>query len=448
MKRFLSHILLIFLVLNVNSCQETDNSKDPTILLKALKFFKSRKVDEGFDLLKNGFPKDNQWKCMKVAKFVDLKLRLSSKSIPFYMCAAKHGNRRALLSLRWIFTDPIRANPLHPVFNKLIQKYALESMDAELLYAAGDAMFRSKGYEKMGPEILKFWKLSAKGKWPEAVFRIGLEYMTGRLVAQDLNKAAIHFEKCIDLKYYWCAHQYGEKLITGKFFKPNVEKAKEIFEKTLKAGSGDGLSIYARYLLKGTKELKKNKKEAYQIYQEVDNQGYSLTGDGYRRLANCYNRGKVCPKDKEKYLTLLRKAAIKFDGKSCHKLGKMYMKGKRVPKDLIEAYLLNLMGLYKGFQPSIGAGNKIVDIWKKSVNNVEKNVLRFKMFCIKMRGKLKLSKVYDPNLNHGIALFYGLRGTHDPKKAITVVAKSVEGGNEEAKLVLKMLKQEYFNLSK
>ncbi|MCO4782327.1 MAG: sel1 repeat family protein [Candidatus Cloacimonetes bacterium] len=437
---YLLYICLSVCLASINYAK--DNISKPSVLQKALELFKKSKVDAAFGLVKDGFSQENSKECLDIGQFIDYKLRLPKKAVPFYMCAAKHGSKPALLSLRWIVTKNIREVPLHPVVDRLLKKYALQTNDGELLYAAGDLMFRSKGYKKRYPQILKFWEQSAKKSWPEAFFQIGTAYMRGTLIKQDLKKAAENFEKCIDVKYFWCANQYGEKLLTGKFFSQDVSKAKEVFNKIHEAGSGKGLSIYASHLLSG-KHVKKNSKLAYELLQKLELEGAEFRPATYAQLAKCYKRGKYCPKDKVKYLNLLRKAAIRFDAKSCYKLAKLYSKGKVVPKDDIEAYLLHLMGMYYGYQPSLGASNKIVASWKKKYKNVDKHLIRFKMFCIMMQGKLKISKVYDANLNHGIALFYGIRGVYDPEQGLKLVQKSIDNGNEEAKLVLKMFLEEH-----
>ncbi|MCJ8344957.1 sel1 repeat family protein [bacterium] len=403
---------------------------------------KAGNVSSALKKLSLGFDPSDQIACLKLGNYLSNTLNRKKLSIPLYMAAAKGGNKKALLRAKKIISGKFGSRPLHPVLFKLFKKYSQKKNDAKLYFHTGHLIYKSKQQRTKINETIKFWKLAAKMKWPNAYRHLALVYAAGYLVDKNIEFAEENYRKFMQFPNSQHKIYILGKILEGHLENNNVKRVKEIATIMWQHQSPKGILLIANAMYKGDQNFPKNRKKAIDTYHEVLKSERRLLARSYYNLGQCYKRGKLCKKDKSKYIEYLRLAARDFDAQAAYKLGKAFEKGKLVPKDPLEAFILYLIAIYKGYSPAIGASNKIMKKWELSSKKVLDNVIKFKFFYIMNHGRMKLSRVYDANLNQGISLFFGLSAKADPQQGMEVVKKSIENGNRDAVLVLKMIQEE------
>ena len=137
------------------------------------------------------------------------------------------------------------------------------------------------------------------------------------------------------------AHQLGRCWRDGLGVLPDDEQAQLWFRRGAEAGYA-----FSRYALGRLLETRKQTEEAAACYEKAAAQGNPAAA---YRLGKLYLQGELVPKDVPKALEYLTASAKEDSPFAQYTLGKLYLMGKDVERDLEEAY--------RWFEMSAGQGN-------------------------------------------------------------------------------------------
>lgn len=267
---------------------------------------------------------------------------------------------------------------------------AAEKGDAEAQCKLAMYYYMGQGVPRDLDKMIFWLEKSAGQGFAEAQFRLGCAYNDGTGVPLDEKKAAELFAKSAEQGY--ADGQYGLGLCYEKG--EGVPKDEEQAIKWYTLAGEQGVAE-AQYNLAAIYYRQGSDKEIYWLAKSAD-QGEIDPATGYR-LALHYLEGKVVPKDAEKALDLLIKAACKNNTDAELKLSQLFYTGvgEEIPEDYGKALFWCVMAERNGHE----GASKIHEELKKDPRYKEAETKLRQVLEKEEEGKQALEKDIEQKLS-------------------------------------------------
>lgn len=336
------------------------------------------------------------------------------------------------------------------VFKKVTERQVVNApppKNKDIFLEAQEAYF-GHGKQKNLKEALELYQEAENRGYVKASNCLGLMYLKGEGVSQDVNKARIHFQKAISSKldsndprsegkedgYYWIGFMYYNNLIAADGGRDsNLNEAIKYFETAARFGQSQALCdlglIYEQGL-RGETDLVKAKQYYEQAVEKsnpmaMDSLGvFLLKEEDKFQSENC----------KKRAYELFEKAKNLGYKKSLTNLGIMYLKGIHVQRDLV-----NAKDLFKkaasGDNPDIEAKYYLA-YFKLKEASMSQDEHKFEEVADELRYILATNREHsEANYYMGFLYENGLGTDKDLKSAIKHFKKAMESDpmNSKAK---------------
>ena len=153
-------------------------------------------------------------------------------------------------------------------------KSAADAGIASAQFEYAKCLFDGIGVKQDAKEGLKYLTLSVKQKYPDACYLLGVSYLQGTIVEQDLSKAALYVKMAADANHIEAQLAYVKFLEDGLGVEANTELAKETLKKAADSGNTEAMFLYAFYLESG-KYDSVDQEQAFEYYRMAADNGYS-----------------------------------------------------------------------------------------------------------------------------------------------------------------------------
>jgi len=184
---------------------------------------------------------------------------------------------------------------------------------------------RNSNYKK----IIK----NAKEGIAEDQNRLGVMYLDGNYVEQDLNQAVYWFEKAAEQNNAWGLYNLAERYYSGDYFQQNYQKANELYLQAAQLNHSNAQNklgiIYDNGYGVETDTIK-----ACNWFEKAANNNFDW---GQSNLAGMYRNGRGVQQDYLKAYMLYKKASEQGNEVAKTKLAEMYILGEGLTKNLKQA---------------------------------------------------------------------------------------------------------------
>ncbi|GGH65217.1 TPR repeat protein [Filimonas zeae] len=197
-----------------------------------------------------------------------------------------------------------------------------EKGNGEYLYYAGRALVDAKGADTLtGVELLQ--RAVNKG-YKEAQYRLGIIYITGTMVDQDVNKAVQLLNRSVAKGYIPAMQRMASIYNRGLGnISQDLNKALDWFERT--ATQGDDYSAYmAGVMYADGKGVTQDCAKGIAWYELAGKRGYV---NGYNVIGNTYYWGSCVTKDYAKAVRYYEKAGAEGHAAAMNNAGNTYFAG-------------------------------------------------------------------------------------------------------------------------
>ncbi len=216
-------------------------------------------------------------------------------------------------------------------------------------YSLGGLYYHGQGVEQDFQTAFSLYLKSAKQSFPYADYEVAKMYRDGVGTEKDADKSNSHFKnafkgfEALEKNSHDDKLQYrlGWMLKNGIGTHKDISRAKEYFEKSAKMGNLFAGYSLARLILAEENPNQEELKGAIQYLQKAaDNENEickPIRALAQYALGKIYLEGKHIPKDINKAILYLTKSAEQENEWAAYQLGKLYLLGKDVPKDTEKA---------------------------------------------------------------------------------------------------------------
>ncbi len=216
-------------------------------------------------------------------------------------------------------------------------------------YSLGGLYYRGQGVEQDFQTAFSLYLKSAEQGFPYADYETAKMYREGVGTEEDADKSNSHFKKAfkgfeaLEKNSHDDKLQYrlGWMLKNGIGTQKDIARAKEYFEKSAKMGNVFAGYLLAKLILAEENPTQEELKSAIQCLQKAaDNENEickPIRALAQYALGKIYLEGKHIPKDICKAILYLTQSAEQDNEWAAYKLGKLYLLGKDVPKDAEKA---------------------------------------------------------------------------------------------------------------
>src|SRR6266511_1832447 len=165
---------------------------------------------------------------------------------------------------------------------------------------------------------------------------LGIDYLTGRGVTKDENKARALLERACGGNDARGCNNLGIIYAEGQGVPKDEARAVQLYQRGCDGGYvGACVNLGSMYVL--GRGVAKDEALAVQLYERACNDGLA---DGCGNLANMYVKGAGVAKNEEKAAKLSEKACEAGSAFGCTNLGALYENGQGVAKDIAHAVQL------------------------------------------------------------------------------------------------------------
>ncbi len=216
-------------------------------------------------------------------------------------------------------------------------------------YSLGGLYYHGQGVEQDFQVAFSLYLKSAEQGFPYADFEAAKMYRDGVGTEKDADKSNNHFKKAfkgfeaLENKRHDDKLQYrlGWMLQNGIGTQKDIARAKEYFEKSAKMGNLFAGYSLAKLILAEENPNQEELQKAIQYLQKAADNENDICRP-IRALAQCalgkiYLAGKHIPKDIKKAILYLTQSAGQENEWAAYQLGKLYLLEKDVPKDTEKA---------------------------------------------------------------------------------------------------------------
>ncbi len=216
-------------------------------------------------------------------------------------------------------------------------------------YSLGGLYYRGQGVEQDFQTAFSLYLKSAEQGFPYADYEAAKMYRDGVGTEKDADKSSNHFKKAfkgfeaLEKKSHDDKLQYrlGWMLQNGIGTQKDIARAKEYFEKSAKMGNIFAGYSLAKLILAEENPNQEELKSAIEYLQKAaDNENEickPIRTFAQYALGKIYLEGKHVPKDINKAIIYLTQSAEQENEWVAYQLGKLYLLGKNVPKDTEKA---------------------------------------------------------------------------------------------------------------
>ncbi len=311
----------------------------------------------------------------------------------------------------------------------------LSTRDGEICRKLADCYNYGNGVEKDISQAVMWYGISAdQYNDSMASYRLGQIYLYGH------NE--IEIDK--DLGNYYCKqafYLFRNEIKNFEFFY-NLEEGQTELSYYTKVSREDAYKEYllGRMYLNG-EGIEQDKFKAYQAYELAESHGCTHSEIEYR-IGLSYLNGTNTKNNTDKAIKWLEKSMLNGNQFASYKLGVIYSNGTEIPINIEKSLLC--------YQISSELGNPDADyqlgyIYQSDKYGVQNNELSIKHFTSALSAYQKLFHSEPTNsdiaMRIGTFYHYGLGVEHDIEKALSWYKKSVELGNEKAKLKISEAQQ-------
>lgn len=223
-------------------------------------------------------------------------------------------------------------------------------------YSLGGLYYRGQGVDQDFQTAFSLYLKSAEQSFPYADYEVAKMYRDGVGTEKDADKSNNHFKnafngfEALEKNSHDDKLQYrlGWMLKNGIGTHKDISRAKEYFEKSAKMGNLFAGYSLAKLILAEENSNQEELKGAIQYLQKAaDNENEickPIWALAQYALGKIYLEGKHIPKDINKAILYLTQSAEQEKEWAAYQLGKLYLLGKDVPKDTEKAvdYLTKL----------------------------------------------------------------------------------------------------------
>lgn len=216
-------------------------------------------------------------------------------------------------------------------------------------YSLGGLYYRGHGVEQDFQTAFSLYLKSAEQGFPYADYEVAKMYRDGVGTEKDVDKSNSHFKKAfkgfeaLERSSHDDKLQYrlGWMLQNGIGTQKDIERAKEYFEKSAKMGNIFAGYSLAKLILAEENPYQEELKSAIQYLQKAaDNESEickPIRTFAQYALGKIYLEGKHIPKDINKAILYLTHSAKQENEWAAYQLGRLYLLGKDVSKDTEKA---------------------------------------------------------------------------------------------------------------
>ncbi|PYG84290.1 hypothetical protein LY28_03685 [Ruminiclostridium sufflavum DSM 19573] len=216
-------------------------------------------------------------------------------------------------------------------------------------YSLGGLYYRGQGVELDFQTAFSLYLKSAEQSFPYADYEVAKMYRDGVGIEKDADKSNNHFKKAfkgfeaLESSSHDDKLQYrlGWMLQNGIGTQKDIERAKEYFEKSVKMGNVFAGYSLAKLILAEQNPDQEEFKSAIQYLQKAaaneNERCKPIRALSQYALGKIYLEGKYIPKDINKAIVYLTQSAEQKNEWAAYRLGKLYLLGNDVPKDIEKA---------------------------------------------------------------------------------------------------------------
>ena len=207
--------------------------------------------------------------------------------------------------------------------------------NAEAQYELAERYKRGVGgAEKNGARAAHYYELSAGQDYPQAMFGLGMCYLTGFGKERDFEQGIMWVRRAANRGVVDAMLILGSCYEEGGFGLPkDGRQAAYWYGKAAEQGNADGQNSLGRWYIMGT-GVEKDTVMAVEYYRKSAEQGYAIA---QYNLGGCYEKGAGVAKDLVKAVEWIRKSAEQGYAPAQYSLGLCYENGIVVEKNLAQA---------------------------------------------------------------------------------------------------------------
>lgn len=207
--------------------------------------------------------------------------------------------------------------------------------NAEAQYELAERYKRGVGgAEKNGARAAHYYELSAGQDYPQAMFGLGMCYLTGFGKERDFEQGIMWVRRAANRGVVDAMLILGSCYEEGGFGLPkDGRQAAYWYGKAAEQGNADGQNSLGRCYIMGT-GVEKDTVMAVECYRKSAEQGYAIA---QYNLGGCYEKGAGVAKDLVKAVEWIRKSAEQGYAPAQYSLGLCYENGIVVEKNLAQA---------------------------------------------------------------------------------------------------------------
>ena len=207
--------------------------------------------------------------------------------------------------------------------------------NAEAQYVLAERYKRGVGgAEKNGARAAHYYELSAGQDYPQAMFGLGMCYLTGFGKERDFEQGIMWVRRAANRGVVDAMLILGSCYEEGGFGLPkDGRQAAYWYGKAAEQGNADGQNSLGRCYIMGI-GVEKDTVMAVEYYRKSAEQGYAIA---QYNLGGCYEKGAGVAKDLVKAVEWIRKSAEQGYAPAQYSLGLCYENGIVVEKNLAQA---------------------------------------------------------------------------------------------------------------
>ena len=207
--------------------------------------------------------------------------------------------------------------------------------NAEAQYVLAERYKRGVGgAEKNGARAAHYYELSAGQDYPQAMFGLGMCYLTGFGKERDFEQGIMWVRRAANRGVVDAMLILGSCYEEGGFGLPkDGRQAAYWYGKAAEQGNADGQNSLGRCYIMGI-GVEKDTVMAVECYRKSAEQGYAIA---QYNLGGCYEKGAGVAKDLVKAVEWIRKSAEQGYAPAQYSLGLCYENGIVVEKNLAQA---------------------------------------------------------------------------------------------------------------
>jgi len=212
---------------------------------------------------------------------------------------------------------------------------AAEKGDAKAQYFLGKCYAKGREVQQDYTKAAAYLLEAAEQGHAYAQNDLGVLYAKGLGVKQDYAEAAKWYRKAAEQGDALAQYSTGRAYAEGRGVPKDVPESLKWYQKAAEQEQTDALLALGTIYLNGEEGIKQDYHEAFSYFQKAAGQGRY---DAFNSLGYLYEHGLGVDQRPEKAVKCYREAAERCDGRAQMNLGRMYLDGSGVERDLIESY--------------------------------------------------------------------------------------------------------------